>query len=162
DERACTTLRLNRPEWNVLQLDIASVPGSLFRGVDLIAAGIPCPPFSIAGKQLGAKDERDLFPEALRLIEEANPSVVLFENVPGLATARFARYVGRVISRLSRAGYEVIPPQIVNASNFGVPQLRPRFVLIALKQKTFRRFSGITPGRGRSTVAEAIGDLMGA
>lgn len=161
DEQACTTLRLNRPSWNTLQLDLRDVRGSLFRGVDLIAAGIPCPPFSIAGKQLGSKDERDLFPEALRLIEEAEPSAVLFENVPGLASARFSGYLQGVILRLTRLGYKV-HRQIVNASDFGVPQLRPRFVLVGLRPSAFQRFHGIKTVRARSTVAVAIGDLMGA
>ncbi len=56
--------------------------------IDLLAGGVPCPPFSIAGKQLGADDERDLFPEALRLVKEANPSAVMLENVKGLALGK--------------------------------------------------------------------------
>src|SRR5208282_2943112 len=74
DPDACATLRRNRPGWDV----------------DLLAGGVPCPPFSIAGKQLGADDERDLFPQALRLVEECEPAAVMLENVRGLATARFA------------------------------------------------------------------------
>ncbi len=59
---ACATLRLNRPEWNVMEADVRNVSGQDFRGVDLLAGGVPCPPFSIAGKQLGSGDERNLFP----------------------------------------------------------------------------------------------------
>ena len=82
---ACKTLKKNRPKWNVIQDDIRQLSVSKYRGqVDLLAGGVPCPPFSIAGKQLGNKDERDLFPEALRLIEECDPRAVMLENVKGL------------------------------------------------------------------------------
>jgi len=76
DPHACKTLRTNRPEWRVLEKDVREINGRDFRGIDLFAGGVPCPPFSIAGKQLGVDDERDLFPEALRLIEEAKPTAL--------------------------------------------------------------------------------------
>lgn len=64
DRNACATLRLNRPRWTVIEASIRDVSGRQFSGIDLLAGGVPCPPFSIAGKQLGHKDERDLFPDA--------------------------------------------------------------------------------------------------
>ena len=82
---ACATLRLNRPSWNVIEGDVHEFSASEYRGeVDLLAGGVPCPPFSVAGKQLGAEDERDLFPEALRLISECDPRAVMIENVKGI------------------------------------------------------------------------------
>ena len=92
DAQCCMTLRLNRPKWDVRQDDMQEVDGARWRGVDLFAAGVPCPPFSIAGKQLGASDERDMFPTALRLISEIQPKAVLLENVPGFAAAKFEPY----------------------------------------------------------------------
>jgi len=74
DGSCCDTLRLNRPNWRIIQSDIRGINGSEFRGIDLLAGGVPCPPFSIAGKQLGRGDERDLFPEALRIIEGCKPN----------------------------------------------------------------------------------------
>lgn len=71
EPRACETLRINRPHWNVIgppdhDGDVRNFSAAPFRGkVDLLAGGVPCPPFSVAGKQLGHLDERDLFPEAL-------------------------------------------------------------------------------------------------
>nr|MBK7068604.1 DNA cytosine methyltransferase [Deltaproteobacteria bacterium] len=159
DEAACATLRLNRPKWNVLCADVRTVHGKDFGPIDLIAGGVPCPPFSVAGKQLGADDERDMFPEALRLIEEANPAAALLENVPGFASAKFDDYRGSVERRLRQAGYET-DWRVLNASSFGVPQLRPRFVLVALKRSAFERFEWPEAIQGRVTVGECIGDLM--
>jgi site-specific DNA-cytosine methylase len=87
---ACETLSLNRPNWDVRQTDVRELNGRDFRGIDLLAGGVPCPPFSVAGHQLGGADERDLFPDALRLVREAKPAAVMLENVRGLAAKRFA------------------------------------------------------------------------
>src|SRR5690606_27293301 len=107
DPAACDTLRANRPKWQVLETDVRSLSGRDFRGIDLFAGGVPCPPFSVAGKQRGAEDERDLFPTALRLIEEARPAAVLLENVPGLATGKFSGYRRRIAERLTKLGFHV-------------------------------------------------------
>src|SRR6202045_4992396 len=85
DHHAYSTLRKNRPRWKVIEGSISESDGTKFRGIDLLAGGVPCPPFSIAGKQLGHEDERDLFPEALRLVKGAQPKAVLLQNVRGLA-----------------------------------------------------------------------------
>ena len=84
DKHACATLRVNRPEWNVMQRDLTGFSGTSFKGVDLIAGGLPCPPFSVAGKQLGRNDERNLFPPAIRLVDETRPRAVMIENVRGI------------------------------------------------------------------------------
>ena len=92
DLDSCKTLLANRPRWDVIDADVHCVDGTRFEGVDLLAGGVPCPPFSIAGKQLGELDERDLFPEAIRLTREMRPRAILLENVRGFATPRFAPY----------------------------------------------------------------------
>lgn len=161
DEAACATLRENRPRWNVVQTDVRNVSGKDYRGVDLVAGGVPCPPFSIAGKQLGADDDRDMFPTALRLVREAQPKAVLLENVPGLAAAKFEEYRGNVLHDLASMGY-IADWKILNAKDYRVPQLRPRFVLVALRAEFFERFAWPEPSNTRITVAEAIGDLMAA
>src|SRR5713226_4917229 len=160
DPHACNTLRGNRPNWQVIENSVTQVDGSQFRGVDLLAGGVPCPPFSIAGKQLGHEDERDLFPEALRLIAESKPAVVQLENVPGFASARFDDYRRKFLQRLGRLGYEA-DWRVLNASWFGVPQLRPRFVLVAFRGRFPESFqwpeqNGLMP----PTVGDALGDLM--
>ena len=81
DRHACETLRLNRPDWNVVEGDVRDFSAKEFKGVDLLAGGVPCPPFSKAGKQLGSNDERDLFPEALRLVDECRPKAVMLDTM---------------------------------------------------------------------------------
>lgn len=155
----CTTLRLNRAFWDVRQQDIRDLRPSDFRGVDLLAAGVPCPPFSIAGKQLGKDDERDMFPTVLQIIGDAKPRGVLFENVPGLATAKFSDYRSQLLKELSRMGYQ---PEwkVLHSSHFGVPQLRPRFVLIALQPRDAECFRWPVPQAKPVYVGETLIDLM--
>jgi DNA (cytosine-5)-methyltransferase 1 len=157
----CTTLRKNRPHWNVVQQDIRHLRHQDFTGVDLIAAGVPCPPFSIASKQLGADDDRDMFPAAIDLVEHIKPRAVLFENVPGLASAKFEHYRRDLLTRLSKQGYQ---PEwrILQAADYGVPQLRPRFVLVALTPKDAEYFSWPIETDPHSTVGSTLVDLMAA
>jgi DNA (cytosine-5)-methyltransferase 1 len=163
DADACETLMLNRgADWKVIEGDVADLDGRAFARVDLFAGGVPCPPFSIAGRQLGRDDERDLFPQALRLIAEAQPRAVLLENVRGLATPRFDGYRQQVLGRLHELGYRTWW-QLVHASEHGVPQLRPRFVLIAVRQPWADAFRWPAPEPGPApTVGETLADLMAA
>lgn len=161
DADACRTLRTNRPTWAVIQADVRQISGKDYRNIDLFAGGVPCPPFSIAGKQLGSEDERDLFPEALRIIAEAKPGAVILENVPGFASARFAVYRRKLFERLALLGYEA-DWRILNAAWFSVPQLRPRFVLVALPPRYAARFEWPDPVTVPPTVADTISDLMAA
>ena len=161
DSQACATLRLNRPEWRVIEGDIRMVNGSDFRGIELIAAGVPCPPFSIAGKQLGSRDDRDLFPEALRIVSEAKPVAVILENVPGFASAKFSNYRRDFCMKLERLGYST-EWRLLNACDFGVPQLRPRFVLVAIKQRFFSSFCWPSLKQPATTVGTTLQDLMSA
>src|SRR5215470_3373580 len=163
DPDACETLRLNRGyEWKIIEDDVHNVDGRAYSGVDLLSGGVPCPPFSIAGKQLGQEDDRDLFPQALRLVAEISPRAVLLENVRGLATRRFDIYRAQVLEQLHGLGYRTWW-RLVHASEHGVPQLRPRFVLVALRQPWAANFHWPGPaGRPAPTVGESIADLMAA
>lgn len=157
DPRACVTLRTNRPSWNVIQQDLHDWSGARFRGtVDLFAGGVPCPPFSKAGKQLGEDDERNLFPRALDLVEEIQPRAVMIENVRGLLDPVFGSFRNGVDDRLRSMGY--VPGwRLLNASDYGVSQLRPRAVLIALQ----RAFAGGFHWPAKSqTPAPSVGELL--
>ena len=159
DSDCCTTLRMNRPRWDVRNDDMREVDGARWRGVDLFAAGVPCPPFSIAGKQLGGDDERDMFPTALRLIEEIKPTAVMLENVQGFASAKFAEYRLNLFQKLHKLGYNV-DGRILQAANFGVPQLRPRFVIVAMRPANFEFFEWPEPVDEFRTVGPTLEDLM--
>ena len=157
----CTTLRTNRPHWNVVQQDVRNLRPNDFTGIDLLAAGVPCPPFSIAGKQLGSDDERDMFPAALAIVEGVRPRGVLFENVPGFASDKFKDYRNGLIATLVKLGYQ---PEwrVLQAAEFGVPQLRPRFVLVALREADAAFFRWPIRSRAPQTVGETLVDLMGS
>ena len=142
DPRCCATLRARR-RWKdrVRELSVKEWKATTFKGqVDLFAGGVPCPPFSRAGQRLGADDERDLFPAAIELIGECEPRAVMLENVRGLLSPRFDAYRARVIDEpLGKLG--LIPRwRLLQASDFGVPQLRPRAILVALDEKASQRF----------------------
>jgi DNA (cytosine-5)-methyltransferase 1 len=139
DARACETLRLNRRAWNVIERDLRNFSGSAFSGADLLAGGLPCPPFSIAGKQLGKDDERNLFPHAIRLIAEVKPLAVMIENVRGFFDAIFEDYRKYIAGQLEKLGYT--PGwRLLNASDFGVSQLRPRVLFVAVRKDCAERF----------------------
>lgn len=159
DSDACQTLRLNRSRWKIHEGDVRQVDGTQYRGIDLLAGGVPCPPFSIAGKQLGEDDERDLFPEALRLVEETQPKAVMLENVRGLSTAKFQTYRNSIRARLDELGYKS-DWQVLNASEFGVPQLRPRFILVAARPEYFDRFEWPGAQGTPPTVGQTLHHLM--
>jgi DNA (cytosine-5)-methyltransferase 1 len=160
DKHACATLRHNRPKWNVVQADICSFDAAPYAGVDIVSGGLPCPPFSVAGKQLGNKDERNLFPAAIHIISEARPKAVMIENVRGILDAVFFDYRMHVEKQLTKLGYRT-DWHLFNASDFGVPQLRPRVVFVAIRKEFFEGFSwpagsfGLPP-----TVGEVLYDLV--
>lgn len=140
EKPCCNTLRYNRPNWHVVEGDVRQFSASKYKGVDLFAGGVPCPPFSKAGKQLGHNDERDLFPEALRLIAECEPSAVMLENVRGFLDAVFEDYRSSLKRQLEKLGY-ITDWRLLNASDFGVSQLRPRVVIVAVKKQLSEHFS---------------------
>jgi DNA (cytosine-5)-methyltransferase 1 len=165
DAAACGTLRANRPAWKVAEGDVADPDlwrPSDYRGVALLAGGVPCPPFTVAGRQLGATDERDLFAWAVELCGIIQPRALLLENVRGLSTRRFSAYRQHVLDRLAELGY--VPGwRLLHAAAFGVPQLRPRTILVALRPQDARWFRWPSPSpRPPATVGQTLGDLMAA
>lgn len=165
---ACKTLQVNNLKhklgWeNILEgclIEFSNCDLEKYSNIDLVAGGVPCPPFSKAGKQLGKDDERDLFPAALRVVEKVNPKSVMLENVAGLLDPKFSEYRDTINRKLISLGY--IPSwRLINASDHGVPQLRPRVILVALKEKYSKCFSWPEETVTPPTVGEALFDLMG-
>ncbi|MCI0467583.1 MAG: DNA cytosine methyltransferase [Beijerinckiaceae bacterium] len=162
DAACCATLRLNRPQWAVFQEDLAEFDGRPYRGADLLAGGLPCPPFSVAGKQLGTRDERNLFPSALRLADEIRPRAIMIENVRGFLDAVFEDYRQHLKIQLEKLGYST-GWRLLNACEFGVPQLRPRVVIVALRKELAEGFAWPQPAaRNPPTAGETLFDLMAA
>ncbi|MEJ7647734.1 MAG: DNA cytosine methyltransferase [Nakamurella sp.] len=130
-----------------------------FDGVSLLAGGVPCPPFTIAGKQLGSDDERDLFAWAVESVGRVRPAAVMLENVRGLWMPRFAAYRQAVLDRLNELGY-VAEWRLLEARHYGVPQLRPRTILVALLPEFAPYFRWPEPELSTETVGTALRDLM--
>jgi DNA (cytosine-5)-methyltransferase 1 len=128
------------------------------RGVDLLAAGVPCPPFSMAGKQLGAEDNRDLFPAVLSLAAELRPRAIMIENVKGLIQVKFAPYRAALLQRLEGLGYTA-EWRLLRACDYGVPQLRPRAVLVAMAPGLFSSFHWPDPTACAET-APSVGNVL--
>ena len=156
----CDVLKNNMPDWNVICDDVHQFDGVPYAGVDLLAGGVPCPPFSVASKQLGQNDERDLFPEAIRLLGEINPRAVMLENVRGLLEPKFDEYREHILQSISNLGYDV-QIKLLNASDYGVPQLRPRVIIIGIRKGEKGQFTYPEPQEGKPpTVGEVLLPLM--
>ena len=159
---ACATLRINRPLWNVIEGDLRTFNATRYKGVDLVAGGVPCPPFSKAGRQLGADDERNLFPDAIRVVDECRPQAVMLENVRGLLDAAFAEYRVGIETQLKKMGY-ASQWKLLNASDYGVSQLRPRVVFVAIRDELASYFSWPQPCKVQPrTVGDLLHDQMSA
>ena len=112
------------------------------------------------GKQLGEADSRDLFPEMLRLVEEIIPRAVMIENVRGLLDPKFDTYRETILSHLDALGYST-HIKLLNASDYGVSQLRPRVVIVGIRKDLKDTFE--FPDKNETpvaTVGELLFDLM--
>ena len=144
--------------WPIHQEDVRSVDWSQYDGLALTAGGPPCQPFSIGGRHKGHEDQRDMWPEAVRVVRETHPAGFIFENVRGLMRSAFADYLRWVVLSLSmphvlrtdgedRAGhlerlealrdretlYEVVIRQ-VNAADYGAAQKRHRVLILGTRR----------------------------
>lgn len=103
---------------------------------DVLCGGFPCQAFSLAGKRLGFKDETrgTLFFEIEAILRKHQPRAFFLENVKGLAIHDKGRTLKTILEHLDDAGYDVVPPQIVNAMDYGVPQHRERIYIIGFRK----------------------------
>lgn len=152
DKDAADTLKKNRPNWNVINDDIANISCldlekyfSIKKGeLDLLSGGAPCQAFSYAGKRLGLEDARGtLFYHYALFLEKLQPKMFLFENVRGLLTHDHGKTYSTMLDIFTRAGY-TIDKQVLNAWNYGVPQKRERLITMGIRNdlvgKTEYRF----------------------
>ena len=163
DRHAITTLRRNRPEWDSIPGDLKTFNATAYKGrVDLLAGGLPCPPWSRAGKQHGEDDDRNLWPAALRIVGEVKPKAVMFENVRGILDAVFEDFRERFASAPELKGYTT-GWKLFNACDFGVPQLRPRVVFVAILEDYAHGWKWPDPSpTPAKTVGETLYEMMAA
>ena len=115
--------------------DIFDIEEENFPKVDVLCAGFPCQPFSIAGKQKGFKDERgNVFFKILSIAKKVQPQILFLENVANLVTIHKGETFRTIIKELSGIGYHV-HSEILDSSDFGVPQARKRVYIIAIKDE---------------------------
>lgn len=135
DTFACQTLRLNSPDWNVLEGDIHNIDFTLLRGkVDFLSGGFPCQAFSYAGKKGGLNDTRGtLFFELARAVKEIQPKVFMGENVKGLLSHDNGRTLEVIRNAINELGYTLVEPRVLKAIMYQVPQKRERLILIAIR-----------------------------
>ncbi len=159
---ACNTLRMNYNKDIIFQGDVRDFSFEAYKdkGVDIIAGGPPCQPFSLGGKAKGNDDERDMFPAAISAIRTLLPKAFIFENVKGLLRESFAEYFHFIILQLTYpeellmsdnwkenfltlqsidkehkydgVKYDVTF-QLVNAADYGVPQKRERVIIVGFR-----------------------------
>lgn len=132
---ACNTLRMNRPNWNVIEGDIRKIDFRPLKGkIDFISGGFPCQAFSYAGKQGGFSDTRGtLFFELARAVKEIQPKVFMGENVKGLTSHNGGKTLQTIKNAISELGYTLIEPRVLKAIMYQVPQKRERLILIAIR-----------------------------
>ena len=146
ETQPCDTLRAAFGSQYVIEASLVGYEPINTGPIDLLAGGVPCTPFSRAGKQNGEYDDRDLFPEALRLVGRMQPRAVMLENVAGIMDPVNDGYRARILSKLSQMGYRW-DWWVLNCADFGVPQRRRRAILIAFRDSAawtrFRRLDSI-------------------
>lgn len=135
DRSACNTLRINRPDWNVIEGDVRHIDFTPLRDkVDFLSGGFPCQAFSFAGKQGGFNDVRGtLFFELARAVNEIRPKVFMGENVKGLASHGNGKTFLTICNVINELGYTLVPPKVLKAIMYQVPQKRERLILIAIR-----------------------------
>lgn len=135
DKHACATLRMNRPNWNVLEQDVTQVDFSQYKNkIDVVEGGFPCQSFSYAGKRLGFTDTRGtLFYEFARCVKEVQPKIAIGENVKGLIRHDDGKTLKAMLNTLDELGYNVAW-KLLRAQYLDVPQKRERVVIIAVRK----------------------------
>lgn len=134
DRNAASTLKTNRPKWNVLMEDVRRMDFSQFKnGVDVVEGGFPCQAFSYAGKKGGFEDTRGtLFFEFARCVSEIRPKVAVGENVRGLVNHEGGRTLKTMLATLRELGYRAVW-RVLRSQYHDVPQKRERLIILAVR-----------------------------
>lgn len=156
---ACATLRKNFGDECVHEGDVRNFNFLKYNGIDIIAGGPPCQPFSLGGKALGFEDGRNMFPYAVEAIRQLKPKAFIFENVKGLLRESFKEYFDFILLQLKYPDIQLIQDewrknynylksidskhsqkiqynikyQLVNAADYGIPQKRERVIIVGFR-----------------------------
>ncbi|MET3112880.1 DNA (cytosine-5)-methyltransferase 1 [Pedobacter sp. CG_S7] len=158
DHWAAETLRLNRPNWNVIEGDIREISFKQFENkVDVVTGGFPCQAFSYAGKRCGFQDARGtLFYEFARTVNEIKPKICIGENVKGLLNHDSGRTLASMIAILDEIGYKVLDPKVLKAIYHNVPQKRERLILVGIRKDLDISFEYPKPNKKVYNLRDAL------
>jgi DNA (cytosine-5)-methyltransferase 1 len=188
DKRACETLRANgngsrrhTRGWSVTQDDVAAIDFGSLPPMDLLSAGAPCQPFSIGGRLRGTDDHRNMFPEVIRAIREAEPRAFILENVRGLLFPRARPYFDYLLAHLHHPTVEFGPDEaweqahttlkgipddeatyhvewrLLHAPDYGLAQHRVRLVVVGFRSDVdFSAWHWPEPSHSRDALLEAL------
>lgn len=153
DKNACNTLKLNRPNWNVINENIANISlknledfFSIKKGeLDLLSGGAPCQAFSYAGKRLGLEDTRGtLFYHYALFLKQLQPKMFLFENVKGLLSHDKGKTHETIVNVFKEEGYTIYE-KVLNAWNYGVAQKRERLIIVGIRNDLINKLNFLFP-----------------
>lgn len=166
DPDSCTTLASNRPDWHVLQDDLNEfepIHHSQMDGADVLSCGLPRSPYTVAGKQLAARDSRDTLRATLDMASYVRPRVLLLENIPTFLHApKFDAERRAVLDTVEDLGYESTW-NVLAATDFGVPQHRSHGFVVAMRAEDLARFEWPVAVPGECpTLGETLRESMGA
>lgn len=153
DKNACNTLKLNRPNWNVINENIANISSknledffSIKKGeLDLLSGGAPCQAFSYAGKRLGLEDTRGtLFYHYALFLKQLQPKMFLFENVKGLLSHDKGKTHETIVNVFKEEGYTIYE-KVLNAWDYGVAQKRERLIIVGIRNDLINKLNFLFP-----------------
>lgn len=140
DSAACRTYRHNFGDVYLVEADVRNVSATDIPDFDVLTAGFPCQPFSIAGRQKGFEDKRgNLFFEITRIVDAKRPKIIFLENVPNLMEHDEGRTFLVIFNSLAQFGYSVYY-KVMAANEYGnLPQIRKRIYIVAVRDDIAHR-----------------------
>lgn len=159
DTHAAATFSAHAVRADVICDDIQNVDLTSYLGrIDVVCGGPPCQPFSSGGLRGSHRDERDMIPWFISIVDQLRPAAFLMENVPGLTVGDRAPYLQQVLHAFSECGYHVTW-QVLNAADYGVPQIRRRLFIVGMRAGPFV-FPVPTHGPRRALPYVTVDDVL--
>jgi DNA (cytosine-5)-methyltransferase 1 len=188
NSHACNTIRANQTrkfppvlDWPLIETDVHKMDFKKWNGrIDIVTGGPPCQPFSIGGRHRGSSDDRNLFPEAVRVVRETRPKAFVFENVKGLVRESFAKYFNYIVLQLTYPTVRKLPNEewiahlsrlerihtegretelhynvafrLLNAADYGVPQRRERVFFVGIRSDLEQAWAFPDPTHSRDAL----------